>query len=189
MHDPWLRWLVTGLAVLSAAEWVHVIVVRRRTWTLVLSYALHLVMAIAMVVMAWPVGAHLPPTGPAVFFGCAAAWFVAMTIVWARTPLQRVLRCYHALMALAMTWMYAAMPHLHMVMPMDTDMDMDMGPPGWVTASNWFWLVVFAVATDVWAYLAIARWRNARTRLMYGLGQTMMAAAMAITLGDMLFAA
>ena len=70
--------------------------------------ALHFVMAVAMAVMAWPWGAALPTIGPMVFFFVAYAWFVAI----ACTPIcagHRVAGVYHALMMLAMSWMYAVM--------------------------------------------------------------------------------
>jgi hypothetical protein len=211
IHELWLRWVVTGLSVLSAAEWAYVIVIRRRAWTLVVSYVLHLVMAIAMAVMAWPWGTHLPTTGPAVFFLLATVWFVTMTIVWAQTVSQRALRAYHALMMLAMAWMYAVLnghilpgqsrggQHTEVRTPMP---GMDMGPtdmntsassesPGWITAGNWFWLVGFAVAAVVWTYLVVAKQRkpaNKRWRgLLYRTGQAMMAAGMAIMFSSMLF--
>jgi Domain of unknown function (DUF5134) len=209
IHHLWLRWLVTGLSVLSAAEWVNVIVTRRRAWTFVVSYALHLVMAIAMAVMAWPWSAHLPTTGPAVFFLFATLWFVTVTIVWARTVARRALRSYHALMMLAMAWMYAvlnghilpgqsgeagapsmSMPGMDMG-PTDTTVTASSRSPGWITAVNWFWFVGFVVAAAVWAYIAVATRRkpanNRRRRLLYGAGQTVMATAMAITFGSMLF--
>jgi hypothetical protein len=212
IHDLWLRWVVTGLLVLSAAEWAYVIVTRRRAWTFVVSYVLHLVMAIAMAVMAWPWGTHLPTTGPAVFFLVAAVWFVTMTIVWARTVSRRALRAYHALMMLAMAWMYAVL-NGHILpgqsgggqraeapgtpMPgMDmgaTDMNMTASSesPGWITAGNWFWLVGFAVAAVVWTYIVAAKQRKPANKrwpgLLYGTSQAMMAAGMAIMFSSMLF--
>ncbi|MDT5347838.1 MAG: hypothetical protein QOH91_1125 [Mycobacterium sp.] len=212
IHDQWLRWLVTGLSMLSAAEWANVIATRRRAWRFIVSYTLHLVMAIAMAVMAWPFSAHLPTTGPAVFFLFAAAWFVTVTIAWAPTAARRVLRCYHALMMLAMAWMYAvlnghilpgqsgegqpaeaptmSMPGMDMG-PTATDVTASSGPPGWITAVNWFWFVGFVVAAAVWTYLVVAQRRkpatNRRRRLLYGAGQAMMAAGMAIMFASMVF--
>lgn len=68
IHDLVLRWVVTGLFVLTAAECVLAIVGKRRPWAWVVSHGLHFVMALAMVMMAWPSGAQLPSTGPTVFF-------------------------------------------------------------------------------------------------------------------------
>jgi len=39
---------------------------------------LHLIMSVAMVVMAWPWGATLPTIGPLVFFLLATVWFVVL---------------------------------------------------------------------------------------------------------------
>ncbi len=212
IHDPWLCWVVTGLSVLTAAEWINVIVTRRRSWILVVSYILHLVMAIAMAVMVWPFGAHLPTTGPAIFFLFASVWFVTLAIIWARTASQRALRSYHALMMLAMAWMYAvmnghllpgqsgggqqteapstSMPGMDMG-PTDMNMTESSGSPGWITAGNWFWFVGFAAAAVVWAYIAVAKRRkSAKIRwpgLLYRASQAMMAAGMAITFSSMLF--
>ncbi len=212
IHDLWLRWVVTGLSVLTAAEWINVIVTRRRSWILVVSYGLHLVMAIAMAVMVWPWGAQLPTTGPAIFFLLASVWFVTLAIIWARTNSHRALRAYHGLMMLAMAWMYAVMNgHIlpgqsgsgqHTETPSTSMPGMDMGPtdmnmtesggsPGWITAGNWFWFAGFAVAAVVCAYIAVAKRRkSAKIRwpgLLYRTSQAMMATAMAITFSCMLF--
>jgi hypothetical protein len=195
IHDLVLRWIVTGLSVLSGAEWLDVIAARRREWKFVVSYALHLVMAIAMAVMAWPWGAHLPAAGAAVFFLVAAAWFVAVTLVWARTAPRRTLRSYHAVMMLAMASMYTTMD-LGMPEPMDmpgmdmSEMPMPNEPPVWVATVNGFWFAVFAVATGVWAYLAIAERREpapTRRPVLYAAAQAAMAAGMATSFAAMLF--
>ncbi len=203
IHDLWLRWVVTGLSVLTAAEWTNVIVTRRRSWIVVVSYALHFVMAISMAVMVWPWGAQLPTTGPAIFFLLASVWFVTVAIIWARTTPQWALRLYHALMMLAMAWMYAVMNgHQHTEAPSTSMPGMDMGPtdmnmtdsggsPGWVIAGNWFWFVMFAAAAVVWAYIAVAkRHKAAKIRwpgLLYRASQAAMAAAMAITFSSTIF--
>lgn len=72
IHDLALRWVVTGLFVLTATECVLAIVGKRRPWTWVVSHGLHFVMAVAMVMMAWPPsGAQLPSTGATVFFSAS----------------------------------------------------------------------------------------------------------------------
>jgi len=113
INDLLLRWVATGLFVLSAAVWGFAVVTQHRAWTSVISNGLHFVMAIAMAVMVWPWGAHLPTTGPALFFLVATAWFVTMIVVSARTMAQRAVCGYHALMMLAMVWMYADTKHHH----------------------------------------------------------------------------
>ena len=68
--DIWLRWCVTGLFLLSAAQCVYALVTARedRTWIDQTSRALHLLMAVAMLVMAWPAGMGVPNRPPLVFF-------------------------------------------------------------------------------------------------------------------------
>lgn len=54
IHDLMLRWVVTGLFVLTAAECGLAIIAKRRPWTLIVNHGLHFAMAVAMAVMAWP---------------------------------------------------------------------------------------------------------------------------------------
>jgi hypothetical protein len=195
IHDLWLRWIVTVLSALSGAEWLHVVVMRRREWKFVVSYTLHLAMAVALAVMAWPWGARPPSAGLAVFFLLAAAWFVAVTLVWARTAPRRTLRAYHAVMMLAMAWMYGTM-NVGTPAPMDMP-GMDMSerpmpgePPAWVTAITWLWFAGFAAATAGWGYLLVVETRRpspTRRRVVYASGHAAMAAGMAISFACMLF--
>lgn len=106
--DLALRWFVTVLFVLAAAECLYALAVGNRRPATVVSQLLHIVMAVAMAVMAWPWGAALPTVAPMVFFLLATGWFVAVTA----SPLgtgHRIAGSYHALMMLAMAWMYAVM--------------------------------------------------------------------------------
>ncbi|MCX2930566.1 DUF5134 domain-containing protein [Mycobacterium sp. CVI_P3] len=106
--DLTLRWVVTILFVLSAVECLGALAVGSRRWTNVVGQLLHVVMAVAMAVMAWPWGAALPTVAPMVFFLLATGWFVAITV----SPIgagHRLGGSYHALMMLAMAWMYAVM--------------------------------------------------------------------------------
>ncbi|RFZ21406.1 hypothetical protein VIMS_00524 [Mycobacterium marinum] len=200
IDDLILRWVVTGLFALSAAECVAAIVATRRPWTLVVHHGLHLVMAVAMAVMAWPRGAQLPPTGPAVFFLLAAVWFVAMAIVAAPTITGRGLYGYHGLMMLASSWMYAIMSdHL---LPVLSSTQHDTGPgtslpamdsaamniPArsashlWFNTVNWFGTVGLAAAAVFWAcrYFIGQPNQGTRSRSLGNLGQATMAAGMAI---------
>src|ERR1700752_425528 len=104
--DPVLRWIVTALFVISAAECVYALAAGRRSLTHTVGHLLHLVMAIAMAVMEWPRGAALPTTGPMLFFLAATVWFAAITLVESG---HRTVNAYHASMMLAMAWMYAVM--------------------------------------------------------------------------------
>jgi hypothetical protein len=208
INDLLLRWVATGLFVLSAAVWGFAVVTQHRAWTSAISNGLHFVMAIAMAVMVWPWGAHVPTTGPALFFLVATAWFVTMIVVSARTMAQRAVCGYHALMMLAMVWMYADTKHHHFpnhsgshhpTSP-DTPMPgMDVAATGtptsesheWVSAFNWFWFVGFAVATIFWAYRFTRERRYGAADDWHGRmgsgAQAMTAAGMAIAFGAILF--
>ncbi len=109
IHDIVLRWVVIGLFALTALEYGAAVVTKPRPWTSAVNHALHFVMAVAMVVMAWPWSAKIPTTGPAVFFLLAAVTFAAMAIFAIRTTTRRELYLYHGLMMLATAWMYAIM--------------------------------------------------------------------------------
>ena len=202
IHDIVLRWIITGLSALSAAAWGFAIVSRHRMWIEVVRYGLHFVMAIAMAVMVWPLGAQLPATGPAVFFSLAAVWFVTLALAPAETVPLRMVYGYHALMMLAMAWMYTFIHELllrgHSSMHHDTDMDMagkvvqtSAESPGWITVINWFWFVGFVVAALFWTSgFGVKRpdgssdgwWRSLNTP-----AQATMAAAMSIMFGATLF--
>jgi Domain of unknown function (DUF5134) len=210
IHDIVLRWVVTGLSALSAAAWGLAIVSRHRVWTEVVRWGLHFVMAIAMAVMLWPWGAQLPTTGPAVFFVLAAVWFVILAVIPAEVPAEtvplRTVYVYHALMMLAMAWMYTFIHGLlspsHSSMHLHMDMDMDMagkevqasaGPPAWITAINWFWFVGFIVAVVVWTSGFGLKPRDGSTygwwRSFNTVAQATMALAMSIMFGATLFRA
>ncbi|MEU4672942.1 DUF5134 domain-containing protein [Amycolatopsis sp. NPDC023774] len=106
IRDLVLRWVVTALCAACAAERVHGIAVGRLPWRGVVGHSLHALMALAMALMAWPRGADLPTAGPLVFFSLAFVWFTAVAV---RTAQHRRSNAYHALMMLAMAWMYAVM--------------------------------------------------------------------------------
>jgi hypothetical protein len=108
IQDLALRWFVTILFVLAAAECLYALAAGNRRPAAVIGQLLHVVMAVAMAVMAWPWGAALPTVAPMVFFLLATGWFVGVTV----SPLgagHRIAGSYHALMMLAMAWMYAVM--------------------------------------------------------------------------------
>jgi len=181
IQDLALRWVVTLLFGLSAAGLVFVIASGHLWWTSMVGHVLHVVMAVAMAVMAWPEGAKLPTTGPMVFFLFAAAWFAVIALTRAEVG-HRVSNSYHSLMMLAMAWMYAVMngqllpgqSSLHHPSPMPemnmpgmempgmemsgkgrSDMHgstVDNGYPAWITAINWVITIGFALATVFWIY-------------------------------------
>ena len=199
--DLALRWVVTGLFVLTAAECVLALVIKRRPWTWVVSHGLHFVMAVAMVVMAWPWGARVPSTGPAVFFLLAAITFVAMAVVVARTTGLRVRYGYHASMMLATGWMFAIMdarlfpvgsgargaaqPDMSAMAGMDMagpNMPASSGSPMWFSAVSWLGAVGFAVAAAFWTYWYFVKRRHEPSRFssLGNLSQAGMASGMTI---------
>jgi hypothetical protein len=195
IHDILLRWVVTGLFALTAVEFGVAVIAKPRPWTSAVNHALHFVMAVAMVVMAWPRSAQLPTTGPAVFFLLAAVTFVGMAIFAIRTTTRRELYAYHGLMMLATAWMYAIMDsHL---LPDQSSAQPEMSMPGmkmsamkmpasnsatWSSAVGWLGAVGFAVAAVFWTcrYVLDRRRKTAPRRSLGDLGQAMMAAGMAI---------
>lgn len=199
IHEFALRWVTTGLFLFSAAETALTIARRPRTWAQVVGHLLHFLMAVAMAAMAWPWGARVPPTGPAVFFVLAAAWF-ATTAATAHTTAPRLWDGYHALMMLATAWMYVIMSdHLlplrssvHDRARPDAPMPgMDMaamrmpvisGSPMWFGALNWLGTAAFAIASVFWTrkYLRERQHDAALSRSLAPLSQAAMAAGMAI---------
>jgi hypothetical protein len=214
IQDLTLRWVVTLLFVLSAAECMYAIATGHRRWPSVVSYSLHAIMAVAMAVMAWPWGADLPTVGPMVFFLIATVWFVAIAPSGAAAG-HRIVTVYHALMMLAMAWMYAVMNGR--LLPGQSSgsasgatahhgghagMDMSgmgtahhaasSGPgyPAWIATLNWVCAIGFAIAAVFWLYRYLgARISNSSGDPVLHLGmlsQAMMAAGMAIMFGVML---
>ena len=208
--DLTLRWIVTVLFVAGAAASVYAVVVGRRTPRIVVGQGLHVVMSVAMVVMAWPQGAGLPTAAPMVFFLLATAWFVAAAVM---DPDHWASSVYHAVMMLAMAWMYAVMNgrilpgqadgdssggHHHHG-PVATDMPamdhgsvgtmpaMDhgsVGTPPYIEVVNWFAAVGFGLAAVWWLYRYIVRRRSLpmapADSCLGELGQALMAAGMSI---------
>ena len=204
IQDIVLRWIVTALFVLSAAECLLEIAGGRRAGTRAVGILLHFIMSVAMVVMAWPWGATLPTTGPLVFFLLAAVWFVAAGVTDAG---HRVVNGYHALMMAAMSWMYAVMNGDLLPgrggtshgMPDSNMPGMDMpgmdmagtdtsssasGYPAWMGAINWLFTIGFAIAALWWVYRYFALRKAEPTepwhRFLGAARQALMAAGMAI---------
>lgn len=208
IEDLLLRCVVTALFVVTAALFGVASAANRGAVTYVVSGALHIIMAVAMVAMAWPQGAAIPTTPPMLFFLLAAVWYVVVTFA---QPGHRLTNAYHAAMMLAMAWMYAVMSgqlvpasadgssggghggHHHggHVMPGG---DMAAAPsdttPPFVTGLNWVCTVGFAIAAAVWLYVYFVRRRaepEAPATQFFGItGQVLMATGMAIMFGVML---
>lgn len=121
IQDVTLRWVVTLLFVFSGGVYVQAIVANRHSGANVIGDFLHAIMAVAMAVMAWPRGAELPTRAPMVFFAVAAIWFAVIAV---RNSSRRWGSVYHALMMLAMAWMYAAMGGLPLRSTTMSGMDM-----------------------------------------------------------------
>ncbi|CAN5705188.1 DUF5134 domain-containing protein [soil metagenome] len=208
--DLALRWLVTALFGLSVAESALSLAAGHHRRTSVVGHVLHLVMAVAMIVMAWPFGMTLPTRPPLVFFVVAALWFAGVAVASAG-PVERLGNEYHAVMMAAMAWMYAVMDGaLFATAPADSDaptatmptmpgMDMSSGgaspstaEPQWITALNWMFTVGFGLAAAFWLYRYLACRRREvtiRPALLAhagSLAQAFMAAGMAIMFGVML---
>lgn len=207
IQDLFLRWIVTALFVLSAAECVYVMVAGRRSRTLVVGRSLHVVMAIAMAVMAWPRGVELPTTGPMIFFLLATVWFVLGVLAQQG---HRAMNAYHAAMMLAMAWMYAVMGGHLLPEPSsgggvvghgghgghhaasaggESSASTALEPP-LIVGLNWLFAVGFAVAAVCWLYRFLQRRRADSTvpayRFVGILCQAMMATGMAIMFAVML---
>ncbi|AFM16669.1 hypothetical protein Mycch_1883 [Mycolicibacterium chubuense NBB4] len=208
--DLLLRWIVTALFVISAVECGFAIAIGRRPWAHTVGRLLHLVMAIAMAVMAWPRGAELPTAGPMWFFLAATLWFVGMALVESG---HRGADAYHAAMMLAMSWMYLAMSGSLLPVPADghsggggghaghhtsampgmpgmAERTVQTPDPPFIGALNWFCTVGFVVAALWWLYRYF-RVRSSDPSTVahrhFGIAcQAMMAAGMAIMFGVML---
>jgi len=187
---------------------VLAIVMKRRPWAWVLSHSLHFVMSVAMLVMAWPWGARLPPTGPTVFFALAAMTFVALAGFAARRPGLRVRYVYQAVMMLGTGWMFAIMSNALLparsgthdtaqpamsAMPgmaaSGTNPPASGGAPMWFNAINWLGTVGFAVAALIWAYWYFAKREQDKSRFksLGNLSQAGMAIGMAVLFSATLF--
>jgi hypothetical protein len=206
--DLFLRWIVTALFLLSATECVFAVVTGTRVWWQVVGQMLHVAMAVAMVVMAWPAGAALPTAPPMVFFLLAALWFAVITFAQSG---HRLVNAYHVLMMLAMAWMYAVMSGALVAQPPegvdaapsmgghhgmpgmnmpDADPAATLANPPFITGLNWLWAIGFAAAAVWWLYRYFVQ-RKAEPsqpshRFLGTAAQAMMAVGMAIMFGVML---
>ncbi len=191
IQDPGLRWAVTALFGLCVVAFVVAMAGSRRRRIDVVGQALHVVMAAAMAVMAWPGSANLPTTPPMVFFLGAAAWFLVLALGPAGAG-HRVINAYHGVMMAAMAWMYALMNgHLLTGMPTMQMPGMQAaahdGGPMLLTAVNWTVTIGFAAASLKWvARYFTRRYRDSTDcadRRSVIAGQAMMAAGMAVMFG------
>ncbi|MEV0674544.1 DUF5134 domain-containing protein [Mycobacterium sp. NPDC050441] len=208
--DLALRWVVTVLFALSAVECTYALVGSRGRLNAAVSQLLHLAMAVAMMVMAWPRGAELPTLGPMFFFLAAGLWFL-VSLLRSASSEARLLNGYNAVMMVAMVWMYAVMNgnvlprHGETIAAGSHDMDAmhmtghDAGGPAmamehaslqplWIPAVNWLVTIGFVIAATVWLYRYFAARQQSETSPFSHFGtlcRAMMAAGMAIMFGVM----
>ena len=123
INDLFLRWATTLLFALAAAQCAYLMIVKRMGWPSYIGDGLHLIMSVAMGLMAWPFSMSWPTIGPMIFFIIAALWFLAsMALPQGKqnpdkcgcvpptsTLFGRAAALYHATMMGAMAWMYAVM--------------------------------------------------------------------------------
>lgn len=182
MSDPTLRWVITLLFGASIAIYVYILMAQRRRWTNVVSHLLHLAMSVAMIVMVWDVGMHLPTGAAMIFFVLAALWFARAAARVSTATSERFINGYYALMSAAMAWMFAVMngnlpgqvvhsfDHAPSAAPAMEMSQADMATPHamsptgfgveWITAVNWIATFIFAVVALYWACHYLARRRT-----------------------------
>lgn len=215
--DPLLRWVVTGLFVLAAAQGVYAIAADRgRTPARAASAGTHIAMCLVMALMAWP-GVDVPVVPAMIGFGLATAWFL---VQWARPRAAdaaptcalpshtRAADAYHAVMMAAMAWMAALMaPGL--LPGAQQDVALASGPglhahggghdvghevhdaagyASWVTTLTWAAVAGFTVAAGFWLWRYFADRRAAGSGLLPHSG-TLAQAAMAAGTAAMFAAA
>jgi Domain of unknown function (DUF5134) len=163
--------VITAVFCIGIAGCLYVLVAQHGPRRYTLNNLLHVVMAVAMIVMAWSGGTHLPTTEPMVFFLLAAIWFVAVAVTGASGVGERLTNGYHAVMMTAMAWMFAVIhngpsasfdhSHHHDVrasgMHTSSGIDassMELSPkanePAWITTINWTATLGFAIAAVYW---------------------------------------
>lgn len=212
--DLALRWVATVLFALSAAECAYAFTRSHDRPGAAVSQLLHLAMAVAMLVMAWPRGAELPTSGPMFFFLAAAFWFLAGTFR-SGTPEGRLVNGYDVAMMSAMAWMYAVMngnlfarhagpiektghgmhvthiaghPSGGTMAGMEHGMEHGVAQASWLGDVNGLIMVGFVIAAAVWLYRYFAeRQQSAAPPSAHfaTLCRAMMAAGMAIMFGVM----
>ncbi|AJE44042.1 DUF5134 domain-containing protein [Streptomyces nodosus] len=108
-----LRWILTALFIVPALHALWLTATSGRAPTNRVGHALHAVMGILMVAMAWPWGMDLPAGPGIVVFSAGALWFTAAAAVrsWASGAHAAALPAAlpHIVMMAAMAWMSAVM--------------------------------------------------------------------------------
>lgn len=126
-----LRWILTA-AFAVAGVFCAYRCLRQGTAAERTGDGLHVVMCVAMVVMAWPATAGFARWPQTVFFALAAVWFAGVAVSGASHADHggRPAAVYHVVMMAAMAWMVFVMPRVMGGMPAGGG-TMDMpGMPG-----------------------------------------------------------
>ncbi len=104
--DPQLRWVVTA-ALAAAAVLCGIGLVRHRGGAIgAVGHGIHVLMAVAMIDMAWPSAMVLPLPAGVVVFAAFTVFYVVATVARHYRPVNGL---YHVAMMAAMSWMYAVM--------------------------------------------------------------------------------
>jgi hypothetical protein len=113
--DPTVAWLLTALFAATAAAYLYGALGRgqARDVRCAVDDVLHVLMAVAMVVMLWPWGMSVPAMVYVLVFTAAALWFVSRALFPAATTPERhgspQAAWYHAAMMGSMVFMAAVM--------------------------------------------------------------------------------
>lgn len=104
--DPQLRWVVTA-ALVAAVLLCGVGLLRHRGGVIGgVGHGMHVLMALAMIDMAWPSAMVVPLGAGVVIFAAFTVWYVVVTATRHYRPVNGI---YHVAMMAAMSWMYAVM--------------------------------------------------------------------------------
>lgn len=156
---------ITAVLGVGSLQCMYVFAAQHQSCRHTISALLHLVMVVAMILMAWSAGNQLPTHAPMVLFGLAAIWFAVLAAVDAAGVRARLTDGYHCAMMAAMVWMFAVMRPGHsslhgahpsgMGMSMTADASSMMLPvkttePVWITSINLITAIGFAVAAVYW---------------------------------------
>ena len=88
---------------------IYILVAQCGRWTSTVNHLLHLVMSVAMILMAWGVGMRLSTVAPMIFFLLAGVWFGRAAGRMSTPAGDRLTNGYYAVMMAAMAWMFVAM--------------------------------------------------------------------------------
>lgn len=192
ISETWVAWTLT-LALLSSGAFAAHDLLRGRGTVVRIDQAIHLLMAVSMVVMTWrstPV--WLVPQ--LIIFGSAVVWYVARWrgLLVAKAPVDQAGKLHglclpwhqllHAAMMAAMVWMLIAMPTGNSGAAGHDHQHTELS--GGLIASG-LPLLAAMIATSV-VLLTEVRRRDVTFDRWGALGAAVMAAGMAVMLGEML---